>query len=175
MRRRGVRRSPTRCPHGIAPARSDLISASSQVQNGFLWLPSRLCRRDGERFGIVAKRLQSRRLFLPCTSAAGWEPRAASAASSRPFVPATEIYLLAEAVKRVFDQYGNRKNRYQVRLRFLIEKLGLEGVPRTLCTGAGQAACIQAGVFPTRDQFPAGHPRAFEEPPWGGHRQVEAV
>ena len=42
------------------------------------------------------------------------------------FVPAEEIYLIAEAVKRVFDQHGDRKNRHKARLRFLIEKIGLE-------------------------------------------------
>ncbi|NOX53984.1 MAG: nitrite/sulfite reductase, partial [Planctomycetes bacterium] len=43
------------------------------------------------------------------------------------FVPADQIHLIAEAVKRVFDQHGNRRNRAKARLRFLIEKIGLEG------------------------------------------------
>ena len=42
-----------------------------------------------------------------------------------PFVPADQIHLVAEAVKRVFDQHGNRKNRNKARLRFLIEQIGL--------------------------------------------------
>ncbi len=41
-----------------------------------------------------------------------------------PFVPAGQIHLVAEAVKRVFDQHGNRKNRNRARLRFLIEQIG---------------------------------------------------
>jgi len=41
------------------------------------------------------------------------------------FVPAGEVHLAAEAVKRVFDQYGNRKNRHRARLRFLLEQIGL--------------------------------------------------
>jgi sulfite reductase (ferredoxin) len=43
------------------------------------------------------------------------------------FVPAEEAHLVAEAVKRVFDKHGNRKNRAKARIRFLIEKIGLDG------------------------------------------------
>ena len=43
------------------------------------------------------------------------------------FVPASDIHLVAEAVKRVFDQHGNRKNRNRARLRFLLELIGLGG------------------------------------------------
>jgi sulfite reductase (ferredoxin) len=42
------------------------------------------------------------------------------------FVPATDIHFVAEAVKRVFDQHGNRKNRNRARLRFLVHSIGLE-------------------------------------------------
>jgi sulfite reductase (ferredoxin) len=42
------------------------------------------------------------------------------------FVPADEIHLVAEAVKRVFDQHGNRKNRQKARIRFLVEQIGLD-------------------------------------------------
>jgi sulfite reductase (ferredoxin) len=40
------------------------------------------------------------------------------------FIPADEAHLTAEAVKRVFDQHGNRRNRHRARIRFLIEDLG---------------------------------------------------
>ncbi|MFQ5560966.1 MAG: sulfurtransferase TusA family protein [Nitrospinota bacterium] len=42
------------------------------------------------------------------------------------FVPLEEIGLVAEAVKRVFDKNGNRRNKNKARLRFLYEKLGKE-------------------------------------------------
>jgi len=42
------------------------------------------------------------------------------------FVPAEDIHFVAEAVKRVFDKHGNRKNRRRARLRFLIEQIGLD-------------------------------------------------
>jgi len=42
------------------------------------------------------------------------------------FAPCSDIHLIAEAIKRVFDKHGNRKNRRRARLRFLIEQIGLE-------------------------------------------------
>jgi sulfite reductase (ferredoxin) len=42
------------------------------------------------------------------------------------FVPAAAAVKVAEAVKRVFDKHGNRKNRHRARLRFLVEDLGFE-------------------------------------------------
>ena len=43
------------------------------------------------------------------------------------FVPRDEVHYVAEAVKRVFDKHGNRKNRHKARLRFLMNKIGLDG------------------------------------------------
>jgi sulfite reductase (ferredoxin) len=40
------------------------------------------------------------------------------------FVPAEEAPRVAEAIKRVFDQHGNRRNRHKARLRFLVEQIG---------------------------------------------------
>ncbi|HWX20246.1 MAG TPA: nitrite/sulfite reductase [Candidatus Binatia bacterium] len=40
------------------------------------------------------------------------------------FVPAAEAFLVAEAVKRVFNQHGERKNKHLARLRFLVERIG---------------------------------------------------
>ena len=42
------------------------------------------------------------------------------------FIPASETYVVAEAIKRVFDKNGDRKNKHLARLRFLVEKIGLE-------------------------------------------------
>jgi sulfite reductase (ferredoxin) len=44
------------------------------------------------------------------------------------FIPAPELHLLVTAVKRFFDQHGNRKNKRQARLRFLREKFGDQGL-----------------------------------------------
>ncbi len=40
------------------------------------------------------------------------------------FIPAEDLYLVASAVKRLFDKHGNRKNRNEARLRFLWKSLG---------------------------------------------------
>lgn len=40
------------------------------------------------------------------------------------FIPADDVYLVTTALKRLFDQNGNRKNRHAARLRFLWHTLG---------------------------------------------------
>lgn len=42
------------------------------------------------------------------------------------FVPASEIFYVAEAVKRLFDEYGNRKNKHRARLRFVLDRMSEE-------------------------------------------------
>jgi len=42
------------------------------------------------------------------------------------FVPAGDALRIAEAIQRVFDRHGNRKNRHHARLRFLVQDLGFE-------------------------------------------------
>jgi sulfite reductase (ferredoxin) len=42
------------------------------------------------------------------------------------FLPEEEIFLLSQAIKEVFDERGNRKNKHNARLRFLVEEIGLE-------------------------------------------------
>jgi sulfite reductase (ferredoxin) len=40
------------------------------------------------------------------------------------FIPAEDVYAVTTAVKRLFDQHGNRKNKHAARLRFLWNSLG---------------------------------------------------
>lgn len=40
------------------------------------------------------------------------------------FIPADDVYFVAEATKRVFDKHGNRKDKHAARLRFLWNQLG---------------------------------------------------
>lgn len=42
------------------------------------------------------------------------------------WVPAGDMYAVAEAIKRVFDKHGNREDRGKARLRFLLDKIGFE-------------------------------------------------
>ncbi|HJP17577.1 MAG TPA: sulfurtransferase TusA family protein [Nitrospinota bacterium] len=40
------------------------------------------------------------------------------------FISLNDVGITAEAIKRVFDKHGNRKNKHKARLRFLFEKIG---------------------------------------------------
>ncbi|PUU89529.1 MAG: sulfite reductase, beta subunit (hemoprotein) [Halanaerobium sp.] len=40
------------------------------------------------------------------------------------FVAENEIFAVAEAIKRLFDRYGDRNNRNQARLRFVRRRFG---------------------------------------------------
>lgn len=43
------------------------------------------------------------------------------------FLPEGKIFQVAEAIKRLFDDYGDRTNKHKARLRFVRERLGEEG------------------------------------------------
>ncbi|MCK4849750.1 MAG: sulfurtransferase TusA family protein [Phycisphaerae bacterium] len=40
------------------------------------------------------------------------------------FIPGREVFSVAEAMKRVFDQYGDRTNKHRARLRYVLDRLG---------------------------------------------------
>lgn len=83
------------------------------------------------------------------------------------WVPVADAIRITEAVRRLFDQFGNRRNKHRARLRFVFEEMGLEafrthfqremvrvaqeGVPRW----QGRVA-----VNPDRSRAPAGPPGA---------------
>ncbi|MCC8088866.1 MAG: nitrite/sulfite reductase [Rikenellaceae bacterium] len=46
------------------------------------------------------------------------------------FIPEGDIYAAAEAVKRLFSDYGNRKNKHKARIRHIFYRLGAEEVHR---------------------------------------------
>jgi len=48
------------------------------------------------------------------------------------FVSADDLLPLSEAVLRVFDQYGERKNRNRARMKFLLEKIGFDELKRRI-------------------------------------------
>ncbi len=48
----------------------------------------------------------------------------------REFVPMNELIPTIEAVLKVFDTLGNRKNRHKARMKFVVEKLGFEEFTR---------------------------------------------
>ncbi|MEM5947421.1 sulfurtransferase TusA family protein [Spirochaetia bacterium 38H-sp] len=40
------------------------------------------------------------------------------------FIPTDNLYAIVRAVKEIFDQYGNRRNKHRARLRFLVKEWG---------------------------------------------------
>ncbi len=75
--------------------------------------------------GFIAKEQDGKQGFSVHV-AGGMGAKSSVARPFEDFIPAGEIHLLAEAVKRVFDKNGNRKNKHKARLRFVMEKVGLE-------------------------------------------------
>jgi sulfite reductase (ferredoxin) len=76
------------------------------------------------------------------------------------FIPASEAFLVAEAIKRIFDKNGDRKNRHLARLRFLVERIGLDTFRNlyqkelaALCASA--PASLQIRPYPSRNLAPA--------------------
>jgi len=73
------------------------------------------------------------------------------------FVPASDAFLVAEAVKRLFDKHGDRKNKHRARLRFLVERIGFEAFQRLY--EEELAALRAAGPAPlTVRALPGGEP-----------------
>ncbi len=88
------------------------------------------CARDclGVRandLGFVARR-RNGRLGFAVYAGGGMGARSRLGELLEEFIPADQVHLVAEAVKRVFDAHGNRKNKHQARLRFFVEKAGFE-------------------------------------------------
>ena len=69
------------------------------------------------------------------------------------FIPAAAVHATAEAVKRVFDKHGNRKNRHHARIRFLLEDIGLDAFRALYRTEL--AGLQQVTPHPRQEQPPA--------------------
>ena len=81
--------------------------------------------------GFIAKQRGAERGFTVYVGG-GMGAHSRTADVLEEFVPVGDACLIAEAVKRVFDTHGNRKDRHKARLRFLVERIGLEAF-RALC------------------------------------------
>jgi len=76
------------------------------------------------------------------------------------FIPASEAFVVAEAVKRVFDKHGDRKNKHLARLRFLVERIGMDAFrglyeKELAALRASAPAPMQTRPYPRRDRPPA--------------------
>ncbi|MDT8299856.1 MAG: sulfurtransferase TusA family protein [Sedimentisphaerales bacterium] len=59
-------------------------------------------------------------------AAGGLGSNPAVSAKIEDFIEAEEIFAVAEAVKRLFDQYGDRANKHKARLRYVLARVGIE-------------------------------------------------
>ncbi|MHC4726909.1 MAG: sulfurtransferase TusA family protein [Planctomycetota bacterium] len=59
-------------------------------------------------------------------AAGGLGSNPAVAAKIEDFIEAGEIFEVAEAVKRLFDKYGDRSNKHKARLRYVLARVGIE-------------------------------------------------
>jgi len=114
------------------------------------------CRRDCagatvNDLGLIATRRNGTEGFTVYV-AGGLGASSRVADLLEPFVAADSIHLVAEAVKRVFDKHGNRKNRHRARLRFLAEEIGLERL-RELYRAELEALAASGPSLPPRPVF----------------------
>lgn len=87
------------------------------------------------------------------------------------FLPVEELFEAAEAVLRIFDRLGNRKNRNKARLKFVMEKLGPEGFlaeyraerARVAAEG-GRPLTLPPAAPPRRPKSPPPLPALFDFP-----------
>lgn len=77
------------------------------------------------------------------------------------FVPKEEVFNVAEAVLRLFDRLGERKNRTRARLRFVVERLGPEKFQRVYREEQRQVQAEKRPPLTLRE--PPGRPYSFFE------------
>jgi sulfite reductase beta subunit-like hemoprotein len=70
------------------------------------------------------------------------------------FLPADRIVNRIEAVLRVFNQYGNRKNRNMARLKFVMRERGFDWLKETI--DKEYADILENGGIPTPESVPEG-------------------
>lgn len=92
----------------------------------FAGCPSDCAGATVNDLGLIAKERDGEHGFAVYVGG-GMGARSRVAQKFEDFVPAGDIFFVAEAIKRVFDKHGNRKNKHRARLRFLIEEIGLDG------------------------------------------------
>ncbi len=81
--------------------------------------------------GFIARTQDGEKGFEVCVGG-GLGAHSRSADRFLEFLPARDALRMIEAVKRLFDRYGDRRNRHRARLRFAIERLGTTRFSREL-------------------------------------------
>ena len=78
------------------------------------------------------------------------------------FIPADNMLRMSEAVVSVFDKYGDKKNRNKARLKFVVDKLGMEKVKELY---EEEYAALNGKTYPAIDVAETGDPRIPEYQP----------
>ncbi len=111
--------------------------------------------------GLIAKCVGGQTGFaVYIAGGMGGHPRVAEILEE--FVRPEEICYIAEAIKRVFDEHGNRENRRRARLRFLLSEIGLEGFRELYEVQLARLKSEAPPVPAVRDVTPADRPAAPE-------------
>ncbi len=71
-------------------------------------------------------------------------------------LPLEDVFRAAEAVRRIFDKFGDRKNRNRARLRFVFEKLGLEHMKKLFSEGMDALAAEGWPICSVTPEFNTG-------------------
>ncbi len=79
--------------------------------------------------GFIAKRRNGREGFA-VYAGGGMGAHSRVADLLEEFVSTADVFLVADAVKRMFDKHGDRKNRHKARLRFLVDRIGFAAFRR---------------------------------------------
>ena len=120
--------------------------------------------------GLIAARRDGADGFAAYV-AGGMGARSRVADALEQFIPAPDVPIAAEAVKRVFDKHGDRKNRHKARLRFLVQRLGLEAF---LDLYRQELDALRAAPPPGPAPRPVPHPAPGAEPaPRSGARSED--
>jgi sulfite reductase (ferredoxin) len=83
------------------------------------------------------------------------------------FIPTSQACRVAEAIKRVFDKHGNRKDRHRARIRFLIEEIGFETFVKLYREELDRLGDVAAPPLRARPAKPAGSNTVEITPPLG--------
>jgi sulfite reductase (ferredoxin) len=73
------------------------------------------------------------------------------------FLPESELFVVAEALKRMFSEHGNRKNKHKARIRYIFYRLGEEAALKLLREYCDEARRTTPLFVPTpeEDRTPA--------------------
>ena len=143
LRRHAVRRGADAVP----AAASAQLDAAAQVQDRVRGLPrgSRRDRDQRPRLPRGARRPTAARGFR-VTAGGGTAIMCKSAGVLHEFLPASEIFRVAEAVLRVFQQLGDYKHKQRNRMKFMIKTLGWDALARGVRPRAGRVPAERRGA-----------------------------